>query len=165
MKKYISVVLSLLISISMMLTACSNVEREPDTLESLVSSNQEVAGEINKSAEESGISVDVKDNTVTYTYDVSNVDGVTDEMIEDEDFIKSFQTSLDAQGPSFRDVCSDLEEKTGIQGVSVHVVYLYKDKEIASATFTSSDADESEDTKKSDDSSNADDQAENKEAA
>ena len=144
MKRSITIFLSLILAATMLLTACS--ESKPGTLEEIVETDEEVAEEINRGAEESGIGIEIKGNEITYTYDISSVDGVTDEMIEDEDFVKSFSTSLESQGAAFADICASLEEKTGIEGVSVTVVYMYGDKKITSATYTSADAASSKDS-------------------
>lgn len=154
MNKIFTFIMAMLMTASLLMTGCA--KSEPKTLEDIVSTDEEVAEEINKGAADSGIQVDIKDNTVTYTYDISSVEGVTDEMIEDEEFVQSFQKSLDSQASAFADVCASLEKKTGISGVLVNVVYLYGDKEIAKSTYTSADAAKSGDSGSSDDSDESD---------
>lgn len=138
MKKFTAGLVSLLIGVALLLGGCA--DKTPKTLEEVVASNEQIAAEISQGTDDSGIQIDIKGNTVTYSYDISSVDGVTEEMLEKEDFLKSFQTSLDAQASTFANVCSTLEEKTGIEGISVNVIYTYGDKEIANATYTSADA-------------------------
>lgn len=144
MKRYITLFLSVLVITALLLAGCSKGS-ETKTLESIVNSDEEVAETIQSSADSSGVVVDVKENTITYTCDISSFDGVTEEIVSDEAFAASFQTSLEAQKDTFVGVCKTLEEDTGIKGVVVKVVYTYGDKEVASASFTSADAEETSD--------------------
>ncbi len=138
MKKSITVLLSALAVTALLFVGCTK-ESEPKTVESIVSSNDDVATTIQSGADEAGVKIDIKDNTITYSYDISNVDGITEEMLEDEDFLKTIEDSLEMQKDSLANVCLTIEEKTGIEAVNVNVFYTYKDKEVAKASFTSAD--------------------------
>ena len=139
MKKYVAVALSVVMAAALLLVGCGK-ESEPKTVESIVNSNDEVASTIKSGADESGVQVDVKDNTITYSYDISTVDGITDELAESEEFVKSLENSLSSQKSSFANICKTIEENAEIEGVVVTVVYKYKDKELANVSYTSADA-------------------------
>lgn len=138
-KSPVTLVLSVLTITALLLTGCSK-DSAPKTVESIVNSNEDVATTIKGAADESGVKVDIKDNTITYTYDISSVDGITEEMIGDENFVKSLETSIAGQKTSLANICTSIEEKTGIEGVVVNVVYSYGDKEVVSTSVTSADA-------------------------
>lgn len=143
MKKFVAVFVSTLTVAALLLVGCTK-EGEPRTVESIVSSNDDVAATIQNGADEAGVNIDIKDNTISYSYDISIVDGVTDEMIEDEDFIKSIETSIGVQKNSLAKVCKTIEKKANIEGVIINVLYTYNDKEVAGASFTSADLDAEE---------------------
>lgn len=152
MKKFATVLISVLTVSTLILVSCTK-ESEPKTVESLIKSSDEVATMIQGGASDAGVNVDIKDNAITYSYDMSNVDGVTEEMIANEDFLNSIKTSLDSQKTSNGGICKTIEEKMGIEGVTIKVIYSYGDKELASAEYTSADAEaETDDTDTSEDS-------------
>ena len=128
-KKATTVFISVLTVTAMLLAGCSK-DSAPKTVESIVNSNEDVATTIKGAADESGVKVDIKDNTITYTYDISSVDGITEEMIGDENFVKSLETSIAGQKTSLANICTSIEEKTGIEGVVVNVVYSSIDVQI-----------------------------------
>ncbi len=140
MKRYVAIALSVVMAAALLLAGCGK-ESEPKTVESIVSSNDEIASTIKSGAEESGVNVDIKGNTITYSYDISTIDGITDELVEGEEFVKSLEDSLSSQKNSFAGICKTIEEKAEIEGVVVEVVYTYKDKELANVSYTSADAD------------------------
>ena len=138
-KKATTVFISVLTVTAMLLAGCTK-ESEPKTVETIVNSNDDIASTIKGAADDSGVKVDIQGNTITYSYDISSVDGITEEMIGDEDFVKSLETSLGAQKSSLANVCTSIKEKKKIEGVVVKVIYSYGDKEIVSTTVTSADA-------------------------
>ena len=108
-KKATTVFISVLTVTAMLLAGCSK-DSAPKTVESIVNSNEDVATTIKGAADESGVKVDIKDNTITYTYDISSVDGITEEMIGDENFVKSLETSIAGQKTSLANICTSIEE-------------------------------------------------------
>ena len=138
-KRPVTLVLSLLTITALLITGCTK-ESAPKTVESIVNSDEQIASTIKGGADESGVNVDIKDNNITYSYDISSVDGITEEMLENEEFSKSLQTSLDGQKTHLAGICKSIEEQAGLEGVVVKVVYTYGDKEILSTTVTSADA-------------------------
>ena len=139
LKEAATLVVSVVTITALLLTGC-NKSSEPKTVESLINSNEDIARTIQGGAQESGVNVDIKENTITYSYDISSVDGVTEELLKDEDYVKMFETSLESQKPGLAKNCAEIEKIAGIEGVVIKVVYTYGDKEVVSTTVTSADA-------------------------
>ena len=138
MKKFIAVFVSTLTVAALLLVGCTK-ESEPKTVESIITSNEDIAATIQSGADDAGVKIDIKDNNITYSYDISNVDGINEEMLEDEDFVKSLEDSIESHKAWSANVCKKIEDKAGIEGVVVNVIYTYNEKEIVSKSFTSAD--------------------------
>ena len=134
-KKIITAAISFILVFAMLLSACS--KKEPDTLESLMKSDSEVLGSIQQEAESNGVKLSISGNEITYEYDISNQNDVDEKMLENEEYIKKYNTALDAGAGIFEDYVKQTEETSGIEGLSMVVKYTYKGKEIASRVFTS----------------------------
>lgn len=111
----VSLILSLLMAMTLMFAGCGG----PETLEEYVNSDSE-AQEMIDSLSSSGLSVDVTDNTLTCTYAYS--DTFDDETISAmQDAIESQITKLSS---TFESAATTLEEGSGIDDVTVKVVYV-----------------------------------------
>ena len=150
-KPLILFVASSLIS-ALLMCGCSEKPKEPETLEEMISSSSEVA-DILENDKSEGVSVEVKGNEVTYTCDISSLEGLPSDILDNEDLKKNFEASIDSQASSFQKTCASLEEKTGLSGISVNVVYTYDGQEYVRRTFTSAPADTSSSEDKSEQSS------------
>lgn len=126
------IVLSMLFGIT--LTSCA---KKPQDLESFIKNNDEVKEEIQSAADTAGLSVDIKGNEVTYSYDVSGIEGIDEETIKEPAMLETLQSTLDSQSESFVDLCKKLEEQTGFTGIKMIVTYTYGDEVLATQTFTS----------------------------
>lgn len=135
MKKSVTIALSVFSIAALLLAGCT--KSAPKTVESIIGSNEDVEEAIQSGASENSVEVEIKENTITYNYDLSAVEGITDEMLKDEEFIESLVSSLDSLTDSMTSVAATVEKQTGIEGVVIKVFYNYGGKEIANATFTS----------------------------
>ena len=135
--------LSLIIIALMLFSGCS-INKDPGTLESMVDSNEELSAAIQSAAADTECSIDIKDNTITYSYDISTLDGVTDEVIKKDAFIESAEASIASQEESLVELCRSIEEMTGISGIVVNLRYTYGKKKVSAASFTAADQDENE---------------------
>lgn len=94
------------------------------TLEDFVNSDDEVKASIDElNDSEEGMVVEIKGNVVVYTYTFT-------EYIEPdaaEDMREQFATSIEEVAPTFEGVAQGLEEESGIDGISVRVIYLNTD--------------------------------------
>lgn len=144
-KKIFTIAISIMLVFAMLLSACS--KKEPDTLESLMKSDSDVLGSIQQEAESNGVKLTISGNEITYEYDISNQNDVDEKMLENEEYIKKYNTALDAGASIFEDYVKQTEETSEIEGLSMVVKYTYKGKEIASRVFTSTTSAESSNDK------------------
>ena len=128
------VLLSLLLLLGSLFTSCVS---KPGNIEELLNSNPDIQQEIQTAAENAGMSVEIKGNEIIYSYDLSSVEGATEEALKDEAMIKNLQSALDSQKDQFVNVCKSIETETEISGVSATVSYTYKDDVLVTQTFTS----------------------------
>lgn len=133
-KSVIALVLTLSLLFISGLTACA---KKADTLENFLQSNEDVKKEIQDAADASGLSVEIKGNEVTYSFDLSTIQGADEKTLKDPAMIEKLEESIDNQGSTFVDLCKSLEEKTGFTGIKMIVNYTYKDEVLISRTYTS----------------------------
>ena len=110
-------------------------------------SDSDVLGSIQQEAESNGVKLTISGNEITYEYDISNQNDVDEKMLENEEYIKKYNTALDAGASIFEDYVKQTEETSEIEGLSMVVKYTYKGKEIASRVFTSTTSAESSNDK------------------
>lgn len=133
-KSIFAIVLSMILMSSLVFVSCAS---KPDNLESFLKSNEDVKKDIDAAADAAGMSVEVKGNDVIYTYDLSTIDGVTEDMLKDEAMINTLQSSLDSMEDTFVETCKKLEEETGFTGIKMIVNFTYGDEVLVTQTFTS----------------------------
>lgn len=133
-KSVIAIVLTLSLMLVSGLTACA---KKADTLESFLLSNDEVNKEIQEAADASGLSVEIKGNEVSYSFDLSSIEGAEEKTLKDPAMIEKLEESIDSQGSTFVELCRELEEKTGYTGIRMIVNYNYGDEVLVSRTYTS----------------------------
>ena len=109
------IILSLIMAMAMLFAGCGS---SPETLEEYINSDSE-AQETIDSLSSDGMNVDVKGNVVTFTY--------TYDQTFDEDTIAAMkpemESAMNSMESTFTGVASDLEEGSGITGVTVKVIY------------------------------------------
>lgn len=111
----LSLVLALLMAMSMMLAGCGS---GPANLEEYINSDEELASEI-ESYSTSGMTIDVTENTLTYTYKYDQTfDESTAELMSTE-----LEKAMDSMGSTFEGVRDTLIEETGFSDISVKIVY------------------------------------------
>lgn len=127
-------ILSAILLLALLLSACVS---KPESLEELISSNEEIEAQVQEAAQDAGMTVEITGNVVTYSYDLSSIEGATEEALKDEEMIKTLQSALDSQKSVFTEMCKKLEEESEISGISATVNYTYGDEVLATQTFTS----------------------------
>jgi len=113
-----ALVLSLILSLSVVLTGCGG----PATLEEYISSNEEAKQSL-ESMNTGGLNVEVKENTIIYTYQY--------EQTFDESVVNALsgqiESTLDSSSSSFTSMADTLEQESGVEEVSVKIIYLNGD--------------------------------------
>lgn len=130
------VMLSMILTLGLLLSSCVS---QPETIEELIDSNSDVKDQIQTAAEEAGMVVDIKGNEITYTYDLSGIEGATKENLKDEAMLETLTNALDSQKSVFAGVCKSIEDETGISGVTTIVNYTYGEEVLVTRTFTSAE--------------------------
>ena len=149
-KKTIFVLLLILVmTASVFMTACSKSSSksksggetaESNTLEQYAVSNPDVQKSIDEAMSESDVEVEIRGNDVIYSFELSKMEGYTEDVATDPDVVESLQKALDNAGPTFGGIARTLEKATDIKGIRVVVKYTYDGEELATQTFDSSDA-------------------------
>lgn len=109
-----SLVLSMLLAMSMILAGCGS----PANLEEYIDSNEELAQEI-ESYSTSGMTIDVTENTLTYTYKYEQTfDEATAALMT-----SSLADAMSSMDSTFESVKDTLIEETGFSDIVVKIVY------------------------------------------
>ena len=144
MKKRTLIVLMIIAVISALcFTACGS--KETMTLEKYVQDNPDVQESIDSAMADSNVAVVIKENDISYNFDLSKMDGYTEELAKSDAIISALDDALAAAGGTFGGICKSLEESTEISGITTTVNYSWEDEVLVTKTFTSADA-ETEDS-------------------
>lgn len=110
-----SILLAMLLAMSMLLAGCGG---GPANLEEYINSNDELAQEI-ESYSTSGMTIDVTENTLTYTYKYDQTfDESTAALMSTE-----LEKAMSSMGSTFESVRDTLIEETGFSDIVVKIVY------------------------------------------
>ena len=135
-KKGISaLLLTFVMLLSVFATACGS---SPKTIEEYINSDKDAQAEVQEAADTAGLAVEFSGNDVIYTYDISSIDGVTEEVGKSDIMVEQLTSALESQGSTFVGLCGQLEEQSKIEGVQIVVNYTFGDEVLVSKTFNSS---------------------------
>jgi len=110
----ISVVLVLLLATSVILSGCGGTS----TLEEYVNNNEELSQQI-ESYSTSGMTIDISDNTLTYTYKYEqSFDDTTAKLMT-----SSLEQAMSSMDSTFESIKTTLIEETDISDIIVKIVY------------------------------------------
>lgn len=121
---------------TMVLTACGGSK----SLEQYVADNPEMQESIDSAKEGSNVEIKIEGNEITYIFDLSKMDGYSEDIVKDEEVISSLETSLISSGPTFGGISKQLEEQTKVKGITTTVNYTWEDEVLITKSFTSADA-------------------------
>lgn len=145
MKKFILVLLAMLVGMTMIMTACGSTggsADEPMTLEKYVQGDAEVQQSIDNAMADSNVLVEIKENAIIYTFDLATMEGYTEEIAHADAVKDTLQSALDSAGGTFGGIAKSIEDSTGIAGITCVVNYTWGDEVIVTKTYTSADATE-----------------------
>ena len=89
---------------------------------------------------DSNVLVEIKENAIIYTFDLSTMEGYTEELAHSEEIQAALQSALDSAGGTFGGIAKSIEDASGITGITTVVNYTWGDEVVVSKTFTSADA-------------------------
>ena len=127
-------IMALLLAVSALLLA--GCVSKPANLEEVIASDEEIGSELETTAKNAGMTVEVKGNEIIYTYDLASIEGTTEDDIRDEDMLSVLESSIDSARSSYIDVCKSLEKKTGFTGIKMTINYNYGNETLITKTFT-----------------------------
>ena len=118
---YSGIIISLMLEIITMLSGCGS---QPATLEEYISYDEEARTTLESmSSSTEGLEVAVEDNTIIYTYTYDNT--LDSSMIESVS--EQLEKTIDSSESTFRSMADSLEEESGIDGITIRVIYLNND--------------------------------------
>ena len=145
-KKLFVLLLAMLVGMTMIMTACSGgggtSADEPMTLEKYVAGDPEVEQSIEQAMTDSNVLVEIKENAIVYTFDLSTMEGYTEELAKSAEIQAALQSALDSAGATFGGIAKSIEEASQIEGITCVVNYTWGDEVVVTKTFTSADAGE-----------------------
>lgn len=118
--------------------------KEPMTLEKYAKDNPEIQESIDSAMSDSNVLVEIKENDISYTFDLSKMEGYTEELAKSDSIISALDEALGAAGGTFGGICKSIEDETEISGISTTVNYTWEDEVLVTKSFTSADADAAE---------------------
>ena len=140
-RKVLLVLLAMLVGMTMFMTACGGGSaNEPMTLEKYAAGDSEIQESIDNAMADSNVLVEIKENSIIYTFDLSTMEGYTEELAKSDAIIEALGTALDSAGPTFGGIAKSIEEATEISGIKTVVNYTWGDELIVTKEFTSADA-------------------------
>lgn len=143
-KKVLLILLAMLVGMTMIMTACGGsggaAEEEPMTLEKYVQGDAQVEQSIESAMNDSNVLVEIKENSIIYTFDLSTMDGYTEEIAKTEEVKAALQSALDSAGATFGGIAKSIEDASGLTGITTVVNYTWGDELVVTKTYTSADA-------------------------
>ena len=138
-KKTLIVLMIMAVITALCFTACGGGKKDK-TLEDYCKDNPDVQESIDKAMTDSNVLVEIKGNDIVYTFDLSKMDGYTEELAKSDAISKALEDALTSAASTFGGISKSIEETTGIEGVNTIVSYNWGDEVIVTRTFTSADA-------------------------
>ena len=131
MKKFITTI-AMAVTAMTLFVGCG----APASLEEAVAKDKDAQEQINQMAEDSGVSVEIKENALIYTYDLG--------MELDEDtkaaVVEQLDAGISSYDSTFVGIAKTLEDETKVSGITVIVNYTDSNGEVVySATFNSTE--------------------------
>jgi molybdopterin converting factor small subunit len=126
----------------------SSCSKKPETIEEYLANQPESMEDLKQNAEKSGLELSISGNDITYSYDISSYEDMTEELAKSDKIVEALGDALEDSEDNFSDLCSKLEEESNIEGIRIIVKYSYGDEELVSKSFTASGAEDSDSSKK-----------------
>lgn len=134
-KRILAIIIAITMAAAMLLTGCGKKEV---TLESYLNDNEEVKAQLDdalSSNEQSGLNIEIKGNDIIYSFDLSSVEGLTDELAQDSAVKEALEAGMEEHADDFKKVATQMASTTELSGIRVIVNYMYKDEVLATGTY------------------------------
>ena len=147
-KSLLALLMIMMLASALFMTACGGSDSSgggsgsaaPQTLEEYAKQNADVQKSIDEATAGSDVEVAIKGNEVIYTFELSKMEGYTEEVANDPEVVENLQSALNNAGSTFGGIAWSLEEATGIGNITVTVTYTYNGETLAEKTFDINDA-------------------------
>ncbi|MBQ4373796.1 MAG: DUF4854 domain-containing protein [Lachnospiraceae bacterium] len=114
MKRFLTTVATAMTAM-MLLVGCGG----PANLEEALQKDEEAKAQIEQMSSESGVSIEVKENTISYTYDLGmELDDETKDAV-----VEQLNTQISAYDDTFTGIAKSVEDSTKLSGILVVVNY------------------------------------------
>lgn len=114
-------------------TACAS---KPKTLEQYFEKDTKTMQEIQDVAQQANMDIQVSNNTITFSYDLSSISGVTKEVVQSDEFKSTLESELAKQASTFEGLCQQIEDETKIANPQLVVQYIFEGETIVEQTFS-----------------------------
>lgn len=134
MKKYLSIFLILILSITM-LSACKH---KASNLEEMIQTDEELSNKIDTVFEDSKLNanINITENTINIIINIENeLEGIEVTKENKKLLVKSFEDSFEAQEEQFAKIITNLQDQSGLSDILIRISITYKDKEIWAITY------------------------------
>ena len=142
------ILLALAIAAAMITTGCGrsgggSESSEPKTLETYAAEHSDIQKEIDEAvanSNTSGVKVQIEGNDIVYYFDLSQMEGYTEEIAKSETVLDALEKSLETEAATFGGIAQNMETVTGLSGIKTVVNYNWGDEVLVTKTFTDKDA-------------------------
>ena len=111
------------------------VEEEIETLETIINNDSSLKEQVASGSGQEGLTIEVKDNDINYIFDMTAISDLSEEQLKDQVMIEALDDALDEGKDQFINLCTTLEDQTGLEGVHMIVTYTYKEDVLTTRTF------------------------------
>lgn len=113
-------------------TACAS---KPKTLEQYLQKDTKSMEQIQEIAQQSDMEVEISENTITFTYDLTAIDGLTKDVAQSDEFKTTLDTELSKQASTFEGLCKQIGDAAKVENTQMTVKYTYEGEAIVEQTF------------------------------
>ncbi|MCQ2567481.1 MAG: DUF4854 domain-containing protein [Mogibacterium sp.] len=118
--------------------ADQEAESEPMTFESFINADPSILESVDAqlvSGQSSDISYEIKGNEISYTFEMSGTDGMTEDIVNSDIVKESLETGMKNQASSFKSLANSLAGISKIDGIRIIVSYTYNGDTVLTETF------------------------------
>lgn len=146
------ILLALAIAAAMITTGCGKAgsgsdSSAPKDLEAYAAEHSDIQKQIDDAVADSntsGVKVQIEGNNIVYYFDLSQMEGYTEEIAKSKTVLDALEKSLEAEAATFGGIAQNMETVTGLKNIRTVVNYNWGDEVLVTKTFTDKDAPQDE---------------------